>query len=221
MPYCGSGDLFELLQESQSMGKGFGEDVARYWFRQIIAGVQYIHSRGICHRDLSPENVMIDQDNSLIIDMGMAIRIPYSDPAKPNQVTDIRHGDRRRRLVAPQGACGKLPYMSPEIYRSRKPFDGEAVDVWTAGTILFCMVTGNRSYQRPHDTDPQYYWMTHGLRRLVEDWGVNLSEECLHLLENMLQVDARLRLTLEEVWAHPWMHFPLAPPPSQRPKEFV
>lgn len=216
MPYCGSGDLFELLQESQNVGKGFSEGIARYWFRQIIAGVQHLHNKGICHRDLSPENVMIDNDSSLIIDMGMAIRVPYTDPNNPLEVTDISKGTARR-LIAPQGACGKLPYMSPEIYRSRHPFDGGAVDIWTAGTILFCMVTGNRSYQRPHDTDPQYYWMTHGLRRLVSDWGLDLSEECLHLLENILRVDPRVRLTLDEVLDHPWMALPDALPPSQRP----
>ena len=216
MPYCGSGDLFELLQESQATGKGFSEGIARYWFRQILAGVQYLHSRGICHRDLSPENVMIDKDNSLIIDMGMAIRVPYTDPTNPELVTDITRGTAKR-LIVPQGACGKLPYMSPEVYKSRRAFDGGAVDVWTAGTILFCMVTGNRSYQRPHDTDAQYYWMTHGLRRLVSDWGVELSNECLHLMENMLQVDPRIRLTLDEILRHPWMLLPDAAPPSQRP----
>lgn len=215
MPYCGSGDLFELLQESQANGKGFSEGVARYWFRQVISGMQHLHSRGICHRDLSPENVMIDNDNSLIIDMGMAIRVPFTDPDNPSAVTDITQGTAKR-LILPQGACGKLPYMSPEVYKSRAAFDGGAVDIWTAGTILFCMVTGNRSYQRPHDTDPQYYWMTHGLQRLVSDWGVELSKECLHLMENMLQVDQRLRLTLDEVIRHPWMALPDALPPSQR-----
>jgi serine/threonine protein kinase len=94
--------------------------------------------------------------------------------------------------------------MSPEIYLSRKPFDGGAVDIWTAGTILFCMVTGNRSYARPHISDAQFYWMTHGLPRLLSDWGINLSNDCSHLLKNMLQIDARLRLTLDEVLNHPW-----------------
>ena len=63
MPYCGSGDLFELLQESQRKNEGFPESVARYWFRQIMEGVKYLHAKGVCHRDLSPENVMIDKDD--------------------------------------------------------------------------------------------------------------------------------------------------------------
>jgi len=205
MPYAASGDMFELLQDAQERGKGFPEGEARYWFRQIMDGVQHLHRKGICHRDLSPENVMIDYDNSLIIDMGMAIRIPYSDPNSENlsAVTDILNGTDKR-LIAPQGTCGKLPYMSPEIYASRTPFDGGAVDVWTAGTILFCMVTGNRSYSRPELSDAQFYWMTNGLPRLLSDWGVDLSNDCVDLLQNMLQVEPRLRYSLEEVLNHSW-----------------
>ena len=207
MPYAGSGDLFALLQEAQQHGVGFSEPVARFWFRQIMAGIQHLHSKGICHRDLSPENVMIDNDLGLIIDMGMAIRVPYSDPNSPINVTDISRGIQRR-LIRPQGACGKLPYMSPEIFINRRPFDGGAVDIWTAGTILFCMTTGNRSYQQPHETDPQFYWMTVDLKRLLSDWNINLSKECVHLMESMLTVDPRMRLTLDEVLNHPWFNGP-------------
>jgi serine/threonine protein kinase len=210
MPYCGSGDLFQLLQDSQqseSGAPGMAEPTARFWFRQVMEGLKYLHSTGICHRDLSPENVMIDANHCLIIDMGMCLRIPYTDNDNPNSVTDVKHGTQRR-MISPQGACGKLPYMSPEIYRNRTPFDGEAVDIWTAGTILFCMLSGNRSYQRPHSSDPQFYWMTHDMSRLISDWGVTLSDEGLHLLQNMLQVEPRLRLSLDEILNHPWFDHP-------------
>lgn len=216
MPYAGSGDLFQMLQDSQERGAGFTEPEARFWFRQIMDGVKHLHGKGVCHRDLSPENVMIDSQNSLIIDMGMAIRVPYSDPEHPNRVVDIARGTAKR-MIAPQGTCGKLPYMSPEIYRNRTPFDGAAVDVWTCGTILFCMVTGNRSYSRPHDSDAQFYWMTHGITRLLHDWNVELTPECVHLLKYMLQVDPRLRLTLEEIIHHPWFNHRDSPPPASNP----
>lgn len=201
MPYCGSGDLFTFLQKMPKLP----EPKARYWFRQIVAGVRHLqHTVGICHRDLSPENIMIDKQNSLIIDMGMCIRMPYSTRnGPPDTVTDISQGTRRR-LLKRQGACGKLPYMSPEIFRNQDDFDGEAVDVWTMGTILFCMLSGNRSYERPHESDPQFYWMTRGLVNLLKDWGVVLTDEAVDLLTGMLQVDPRLRLSLEEVANHSW-----------------
>ena len=214
MKYCGSGDLFELLQNSVRADQqpGMTEPQARYWFRQVIAGLKHVHSVGICHRDLSPENVMIDGTGCLVIDMGMSIRIPYTDPSTGSKlgVTDRSRGTQRR-MIRPQGACGKLPYMSPEIYRNKHSFDGDAVDVWTCGTILFCMVTGNRSYQRPHPSDPQFYWMTKGLTQLLGDWNVQLSPEGVHLLQNMLQIDPALRLSIEEIEQHPWFAHPDEP----------
>jgi len=200
------------------------EPQARYWFRQLIAGLRHLHRHvGICHRDLSPENIMIDGNRlCLIIDMGMCLRIPYIDlntlaitglnNNNNNNTNGATQTRQRRCLFQPQGACGKLPYMSPEIYRNRDPFDGEAADIFSAGTILFCMLTGNRSYQRPHTSDAQFYWMTHGLDSLLKDWQVELSEEGMHLLKNMLQMRPQLRLTLDEIARHPWFSFADEPP---------
>lgn len=215
--YCNSGDLFELLQESRNnVHPGMSEERARYWFRQIVAGLQFLRQRGVCHRDLSPENVMIDGGTlSLIIDFGMCLRVPYLD-AQGN-VVDVHRGTRRC-LITSQGACGKLPYMSPEIYDSSRhpqPFDAEAIDIFSTGTILFCMITGNRSFERPHASDPQFYWMTHGLEQLLSDWQVSVSPECLHLMKGMLQVDPRRRLTLEEIVQHAWIAGPVDPPSEQ------
>jgi serine/threonine protein kinase len=190
-------------------------------------------------RDLSPENVMIDDNGCLIIDLGMCLRVPYTTttctsgeprtivPLEPARSSSQDHQTQlqlqqqqqsllRKLLFMPQGACGKLPYMSPEIYRNRHAFDGAAVDVWCAGTILFCMLTGNRSYHRPHATDAQFYWMTHGLSQLLHDWNIELSPQGLHLLRNMLQVDPRLRLTIDEVLNHAWFQLPHEPINVQR-----
>lgn len=190
-----------------------------------MEGLRYLHHEsGICHRDLSPENVMVDPTTgALIIDMGMCLRVPYSS-ATPSSATtpapstnalppvSIREG-QHKLLFREQGTCGKLPYMSPEIFRSRHPFDGEAADVWTTGTILFCMVTGNRSYERPCSSDPQYYWMSHDMPKLLSDWNVSLSPAGVHLLQNILQVNPRLRLTIQEILNHPWLAMPDEIPP--------
>ena len=218
MRFCDNGDLFQLLQDRQNKPghptPGLSEGEARFWFRQLIMGVVFLHSKGICHRDLSPENVMVDGLEGLIIDLGMCLRVPYVDPQHVDRFTDVRGSGGRtpRCFFRPQGPCGKLPYMSPEIYSNRHPFDGAAADVWTSGTILFCMITGNRSYQRPHLSDPQFYWMSQGLRQLLNDWNVTLSETGIQMLEGMLHTNPRLRLTLDEVVHHAWFDEPDEPP---------
>jgi serine/threonine protein kinase len=202
LPFCRDGDLFELLQESQKLPvPGLSEERARFYFRQIMLGLQHLQRKGICHRDLSPENVMMDADGCVVIDMGMCLRIPYLDDR--GALVDVTTG-QRKLLLSPQGTCGKLPYMAPEIYANRTPFDGEAVDIWSCGTILFCMLSGNRSYARAHRSDPQFYWMTNGIEMLLKDWAVTLSPEAVDLLKGLLKADPRERLTLDEVLNHPW-----------------
>lgn len=191
LEYCSGGDLFELLQENlQNQQPGISEAEAKILFRQIISGVHYMHQKGVCHRDLSPENVMLKSPDcsGVIIDMGMCLRFSPTS------------------LVTPQGTCGKLPYMSPEIYTNRADWDPVLVDSWTCGTILWCMLTGNRSYQRAHRSDAQFYWMTHGIDRLLTDWGVtHLTAAAKDLLRGLLQIDPRERYTIQDVIEHEWM----------------
>ena len=108
MPYCGAGDLFSFLHDSQKLPSstpGLPEHEARILFRQMMSGLRHLHSKGIVHRDISPENIMLNSDGCLIIDMGMCLRIPYTDPN--GGVTDITEGTQKR-LLKPQGTCGKV-----------------------------------------------------------------------------------------------------------------
>lgn len=77
----------------------------------------------MCHRDLSLENVLVDEENCLVIDMGMCLRVPYNHATKEGAVTDVTKGSMRR-LIKPQGVCGKHNYMSPEVFANTDNFDG-------------------------------------------------------------------------------------------------
>lgn len=209
MPFCRDGDLFGIVVQyaEESGGEiGMPEPVARHWFRQILIGLRHLQSQGICHRDMSLENVLVDGDICMIIDFGMCLRIPYNDPTKPGgAVTDVTRGSIRR-LIRPQGVCGKHNYMSPEIYANQDSFDGFAVDLWAAGVILYIMLTGFPPYDQASRTDQRFDLIVRG--RLVEqlrNWDIYLSDEAGDLLQRMLQLNPRDRLTLAEVVAHPWV----------------
>jgi len=106
----------------------------------------------------------------------------------------------------PQGTCGKHNYMSPEIFLNREPFDGFAVDLWAAGVILYIMLTGFPPYDQANRSDQRFDLIVNGnLVRQLKSWGIHLSDEAGDLLQRMLQLDPRRRLTLAEVMAHPWV----------------
>jgi serine/threonine protein kinase len=55
LPHCNSGDLFDYVQQRTRLS----EEQARPLFRQLVQGLAFLHAAGICHRDVSPENVLV------------------------------------------------------------------------------------------------------------------------------------------------------------------
>mmetsp|Transcript_16768 Transcript_16768/g.34994 ORF Transcript_16768/g.34994 Transcript_16768/m.34994 type:complete len:200 (+) Transcript_16768:857-1456(+) len=179
MPYCRGGDLCMRVAEQER----FNEDEARFYFRQIVKGLETLQNARICHRDLSPENCTLLDINCIVIDFGMCLRIPYFH--------------ERRHLMKQQRRCGKLPHMSPEIYNEHS-FDGHAVDIWAAATVLLFMLTGRR-FREPPRNDRAFDQLQD------EQLGVRLSDEAKDLLKKMFRLDPRNRLTLGEIRNHGWM----------------
>mmetsp|Transcript_29257 Transcript_29257/g.44923 ORF Transcript_29257/g.44923 Transcript_29257/m.44923 type:complete len:411 (+) Transcript_29257:625-1857(+) len=222
MPYCADGDLFGHVvryAEQSSDGTGMPEPVARYWFRQLLWGLHHLQSKGVCHRDLSLENILVNRDRCLVIDMGMCLRVPYTDPNNSGRTVDVNQGTMRR-LMRPQGTCGKHNYMSPEVYNNTSPFDGFSIDLWSAGVILYIMLTGFPPYDNATIADQRFELIVNG--RLVEqlgNWDIHLSKDAGKLLQSMLTLAPSERPTLAQVMAHPWVvNGPeQAPPPPAPP----
>jgi serine/threonine protein kinase len=109
--------------------------------------------------------------------------------------------------------------MSPEIFSNTAAFDGFAIDLWAAGVILYIMLTGFPPYDQANRTDQRFDLIVNGsLVRQLRSWGINLSEDAGDLLQSMLQLDPRDRLTLAEVMAHPWVvNGEAVPPPPPEP----
>ena len=166
LPYCSGG----TLQQQPNLS----------CFAGIVEGVQHLHSLGICHRDLSLDNVLLDENGcAKIIDLGLA-----------------------RRSSTVQGVCGKFRHMAPEVYR-QKVCCGKAADVRSLGTLLFCLLTGSESYRIPYDSLIER--MVGDLTNLLMEWDVSVTDECLTLLQGMLTVDPEERMTIEQVAHHPWL----------------
>ena len=126
-------------------------------------------------------------------------------PLKPN-LPYFNARTRRRHLIRPQGTCGKWIYMSPEIYKNVEPFDGYAVDMWAAGVILFLMLTGFPPWERACLTDERFKYMTAGyLVQMLTEWQIGITGDAMDLLQRMLFIDPKDRLSLDQVRAHPWM----------------
>jgi len=111
----------------------FTEEESQYLLTDILDGLEWLQKAGLCHRDISLENILVNQGRTVIIDMGMCLRIPYLDDnvGDVDMLRNMNHQDRRaqRCLISSRPWAGKLRYMSPEIC-SEEPFDGHAIDMW-------------------------------------------------------------------------------------------
>jgi len=94
-------------------------NLALKFFRQIIYGLDFLHTHSICHRDIKPENVLLDEnDNVKIADFGFA---------------------RFMKSSCSETYCGSPHYAAPEIVKGI-PYDGKLADVWSCGVVLFTLL---------------------------------------------------------------------------------
>lgn len=114
------GDLFDKIV---ALG-GFNEEQARVYFKQILNGLTHCHGKGIIHRDMKPENLLLGEADVLkISDFGLSNII-----LTPGQML--------------QTHCGSEKYAAPEVMQTTDPYVGPPVDIWSCGVILYIMVGG-------------------------------------------------------------------------------
>ncbi|RHZ00422.1 hypothetical protein DYB31_008131 [Aphanomyces astaci] len=144
----------ELFDKIVSEGR-FNEETARFYFRQLVNGVEYCHSQGVCHRDLKPgtfpnllhldslhaavENLLLDENGDLkISDFGLSALYEGGGP-------DGAEGSRASLLHT---TCGTPNYVAPEVLAD-KGYDGRAADVWSIGVILYVLLAGFLPFDEP------------------------------------------------------------------------
>lgn len=187
LEYVTGGLLFDLCQ---TVG-GMGEDAGRYFMSQMMDSLEYIQGKGVVHRDLKLENILVDENLNLkVADFGFAT---YK---KINKLNSYR---------------GTMTYMAPEI-KEGKTYDGRSIDIFSCGVILFIIVQGIFPFKEAKKDEYFYNLILSG--KLEHYWkkvgGQNLSEEFKDLILRIFSYDGKKRPTVEEIKNHPWMKKPFS-----------
>ncbi|PVH99220.1 Pkinase-domain-containing protein [Periconia macrospinosa] len=181
MEYVEGGELFGYLGEHGTLP----EDVVVYIFRQIVAALIYCHRINIHHRDLKPENILLDRStmNIKLVDFGMAALQPEG-----------------KKLTTP---CGSPHYAAPEVIKT-KPYDGGQADVWSCGVVLFVLLAGTPPFNYSGD-ERDLRALFEAISRAEYQMPQDLSSEAKDLISRILITDPKQRITLKEIWNHPFL----------------
>ena len=169
---------------------GFGERFSKLIFYKICKGIKIIHDNNLCHIDIKPSNILMDDNfNPKIADFGFASKIT-------SKITE-KHGTPA--------------YAAPELLsKFSKNFFPEKLDIFSLGITLIELTTGlfcfqiakpsNKYYSIIYSNDKNKYW-----EQIIGALSKNLTNEFEDLCLKMIDVNPEKRFSINDVLNHKWL----------------
>ncbi|XP_055963112.1 calcium/calmodulin-dependent protein kinase kinase 2 isoform X2 [Sorex fumeus] len=181
--------VFELVNQGPVMEvptvKPLSEDQARFYFQDLIKGIEYLHYQKIIHRDIKPSNLLVGEDGHVkIADFGVSNEFKGSDALLSNTV-------------------GTPAFMAPEsLSETRKIFSGKALDVWAMGVTLYCFVFGQCPFM-----DERIMCLHSKIKSQALEFPdqPDIAEDLKDLITRMLDKNPESRIVVPEIKLHPWV----------------
>mmetsp|Transcript_5920 Transcript_5920/g.15058 ORF Transcript_5920/g.15058 Transcript_5920/m.15058 type:complete len:548 (-) Transcript_5920:63-1706(-) len=174
------GELFERVRKQRR----FTEVDAGSAIRQMLLSINYIHSKGIVHRDLKLENFLYEtkeSDHLKLIDFG------FSHIWEPNTKMKL--------------SCGTLAYVAPEVLN--KSYTSQC-DLWSLGVITFIMLSGYMPFYGSEEHQIECIKSGKWANK-PEKWA-KVSDPAKDFMQSLMVVSPSKRLTAEQALNHPFIH---------------
>lgn len=168
---------------------GFNEKCIKVWAAEMSSALMYLHEHGVVHRDIKPDNVLLDAEgHTHLTDFNVAAYLP---------------DDEEKQL---KGIAGTLSYMAPEVITKKGYREGP--DWWGLGVTLFELMYGKRPF-RGHSGKEVCQRIVDGSYQFPST-RLEFSEECMDFINGLLQKDPSYRLGVgdlgrQRLKAHPFL----------------
>lgn len=223
MEYCAEGDLFGLVSKKY-LNDAQHESDRLCLFKQLVQGVNYLHSNGIAHRDIKLENLLITKDSKLkITDFGVSEVFTGIHPGLRESGGECGRAMGEVRLCKP-AICGSLPYIAPEVLSKKADYDPRALDVWSSAIVMMYLIFGGNLWEKAeidaNNKNSQYNALVRGWEGLdraraempdshEKSYPQVMAFEAFvkpltlrKILLNMLHPDPEKRMTISQVANH-------------------
>ncbi|CAG9532410.1 unnamed protein product [Cercopithifilaria johnstoni] len=172
------GDLLQKIRRESKVDENEG----KIHFRQLIEAMKYLKSMEVVHRDIKCENILLDScENVKITDFGFARLLKIGEKSKT--------------------FCGSRAYLAPEIIRAQ-PYDGYLSDIWSAGIVLYVMITGMMPYD---DRNVQKMLERQLQHRIAYPQAAKISMDVKRLIFDILHPIPHKRLTIDQMISSKWL----------------
>jgi non-specific serine/threonine protein kinase len=154
------------------------------WIKQLTSGLLYLHHNKIMHRDIKPQNLLINYNNEIkIIDFGFA-----------------RHFETENLMNT---VCGSPLYMSPELFINRM-YDYRT-DYWSMGIIFYQIIVGTLPYNARNLVDLMTKLKNITDIKIPQNIADLYDKDIIHLIESMLIISTKYRISFDCFNNHPFI----------------
>lgn len=197
MEKMSDGELFDRVK-----GGKLDEVDARGIFRQIAHGLAYLHKKGIAHRDLKLENILLNREDH-----------PEPGPdGRKQQYLCVKLADFGVSRCLGEGSvartfAGTPMYVAPEVMAASSSDKGYGTpaDMWSAGIVLYMLLTGRQPFMEGQLGKTVQEQIEEGLVMFPEAHWRGVSAQAKKLVASLLLVDPAERLTAVATLQHPWL----------------
>lgn len=193
LEWCEKGVIMPS-EPNPGRGSPYSEEQCRLYFRDMILGIEYLHSQGIIHRDIKSDNVLLSEDDVVkIVDFGVSEMFDTE-----NDVIKKKAGSPA--YMAPELAVVSSSFRATPQAIPHSTVSGRAADIWAMGVTLYYICFGQLPFQA--DTMVELFE-----KIILSDPGIpeQASDDLRDLLRRILEKNPRQRIRMPELRCHPWV----------------